>query len=152
MASRISELWMRIVDWLHRNAPETYSSLHPPADNAALDQLAVELGMDLPGALVESLRCFNGTNTRRLDVAFAFPGTFYALGTADIADEARVEKDVLGDGAEGLGRLWHPAWIPIAADYGGDLLVLDTRDRRPFGDVFCSGMRSRVDRSVSTRP
>jgi cell wall assembly regulator SMI1 len=141
MTTRITELWVGIEEWLRVNGPRTFATLNPPADTSTVAWLGDQLGVEVPPELLASMERHNGADNGAVGPGFSFPGGFHLLDAAGMAHHASVCLTVLrqGDGSE-RGRLWHEAWIPFAADFGGYYLVYDTRRRRPFGTVFYRDM------------
>lgn len=142
MTARITELWVGIEEWLQVNAPRTFATLNPPADASTLAWLGDQLGLELPAELAACMRRHDGADNTAVGPGFSFPGGFHLLDAAGIASYAAVCLTVLRRAPDDRGHLWHEAWIPFAADFGGYFLVYDTRRRRPFGTVF---YRDRVD-------
>lgn len=140
MTARIAELWVGIEQWLQINAPGTFATLNPPADDSTLAQLGDRLGLQLPAELVACLRRHDGADNSAVGPGFSFPGGFHLRDAAGIATDAAVCQTVLRGDLSMRGYLWHEAWIPFASDFGGYFLVYDTRRRPPFGRVFYRNM------------
>jgi cell wall assembly regulator SMI1 len=136
MTARITELWVGIEEWLQVNAPRTFATLNPSADASTLAGLEEQLGLELPAELTASMRRHNGADNTTVGPGFSFLGGFRLQDAAGMAADAALCMRVLRGNPEMHGYLWHEAWIPFAADFGGDYLVYDTRRRRPFGTVF----------------
>jgi cell wall assembly regulator SMI1 len=118
----ITASWGRIDHWLARHAPATYDVLAPPASDADL-----QVGVELPPELIESLRHHNGVTGWANLRPEALPSS-----ATEIAANWRLRMDLAAD-LDGFTvhlpatePYWHPAWIPWA-DSDGDLQVIDLR-------------------------
>lgn len=127
VSMRVDRAWERIETWLAEHAPVTAASLRQPADDETIMATQREVGVRLPAELVASLRRHDGVSGRDLRTEFRFPLGMSPLSTKNIAGEARLMCDVLeslgDDGA--VEAWWHGRFVPVATDYGGELLFLD---------------------------
>lgn len=136
----ISESWARIETWLAAHAPATFAALGPPASASAIDEAESILGLPFPAALRESLLRHDGCGYHELFAPFWQP-----LSVAGIVSSWRLRVEIHGDDMEladededfgtdeAYGPWWHSRWIPVAADGGGDYLVIDQRPGRLRG-------------------
>lgn len=138
----VEESWARIDDWLARHAPVSHSLLRPPASDADIENLRLELGVSLPDDLVASLRCHDGVEL--------WPGapvlsTYGPLaGVADLVSSALFLRDVAGDLAgdpddeDELAAFWRRDWLLITLGVGwqsSDGLFLSCLPGPHFGRV-----------------
>lgn len=144
VSARVNRAWERIETWLAEHAPVTAASLHPPAHDRLIMVTQREVGVRLPPELIASLRRHDGVSGGDPRTEFSFPPFMRPLSTENIVGEARVMCDVLeslgDDGA--VEAWWHGRFVPVATNYGGDLLFLDgARLGRHYeaGDVAFDG-------------
>jgi hypothetical protein len=127
VSARVDRAWERIETWLAEHAPVTAASLRPPADDETIAATQRAVGVRLPPELVASLRRHDGVSGGDPRTEFRFPPAMGPLSTEGIVGEARVMCDVLeslgDDGA--VEAWWHGRFVPVATDYGGELLFLD---------------------------
>jgi hypothetical protein len=125
VTTRVDRAWERIDTWLAEHAPVTVATLRPPADDRLIAAVQRAVGVPLPPELVASLRRHDRVG--REPGAFAFQEYMHPLSSEGIVDGATVMCQVLEDlGLDGLvGGWWHGRYVPVASDYGGDLLFLD---------------------------
>ena len=155
MDASITQSWIRIENWLADKAPATFAALEPPASNAEIRAAERAVGLEFPAPLAESLRRHAGTGDAEL-----IP-TFSLINPAKISSEWQLMTRIAGrtatadEGSPGVARdpedddhWWHPQWIPIGADGGGDGLVIDQRANGHTGRV---GERFKVDGGVFHR-
>lgn len=126
--SEISAIWERIEAW-HKANGQT-ENLNAGATAEAIAQAEKDMALSFPSELRESLLRHNGS------VDGGWP-TGELLSLERMADERKVWMDLLQDGTfddnadhnEGSEVLqpgwWHPAWIPLDADGGGNGAVID---------------------------
>lgn len=127
----LSKLWQRAEAVLKSKHPGRHKSLNKGATDAQLTALEKTLGVVLPDDFKASLKLHNGQND-------SGPGVLRGwelLSTDRILDEWNVWKELYdgGDFEENEGEpaagvkphWWHPLWIPITSDGGGNHQCLD---------------------------
>ncbi|HEX6353413.1 SMI1/KNR4 family protein [Actinophytocola sp.] len=126
VSTRVDRAWERIETWLTEHAPVTAASLRPPADDRLIMAVQRAVGVRLPPELIASLRRHDGVGAD-IGTAFMLAEGMYPLTADAIVDEATVMCDVLKSiGLDGLVEgWWHGRFVPVATDYGGDLLFVD---------------------------
>jgi cell wall assembly regulator SMI1 len=138
----VNNAWERIEAWLAVHARVVRKSLRPSAREGELEKLQSKLGLGLPADFAESARRHDG---QKSDAEHGlFPLSDDALGAmpscrllrlTEIRDAWAMMKE-LHDIGEFAGRKsepargvrhdwWHPGWVPIADNGGGDFLCLD---------------------------
>jgi cell wall assembly regulator SMI1 len=125
-----SNPWPEIDAWLARNAPRVLRALRAPANDAALARVGRALGRALPVAIADAYRAHDGVR----DEQNAW------LGAVRVPDDARwVRYMWLLSANEALARWhfmrdlgisWAEALLPIAADAGGNVVVVNLDDGR----------------------
>jgi cell wall assembly regulator SMI1 len=130
-ADDVRRSWQRIDAWLAAHAPTLAGRLHPPATPAAIARAETRLGVGLPEELRASLEVHDGQQP-----GGEVLGEWALLTCAEIAylgvDNRTLlagarppEQAALVEGSGVRPAWWHPGWIPLVANGGGDLLVVD---------------------------
>jgi cell wall assembly regulator SMI1 len=124
MRQDITGIWEDIAHWLQAHAPLRAAELMPGASEQAVAILESAIGQPLPEDYAASLRCHDG---------FVYLSSYLYLDAesalakwearADLANDQRQPHDA--SGTLFAARWWHAAWLPFAADSGGNLLCLD---------------------------
>jgi cell wall assembly regulator SMI1/ankyrin repeat protein len=134
----VSDCWQRIEAWLAANDPDLNKTLNKPASDKQVAHLEKVIGAALPAAFKESCRIHNGQKHSEGDLVPPLEegdGSYFLLSCADSAQEWRCWKQ-LTDGGEFADKesgpdigirdaWWHPGWVPIASNGGGDSICLD---------------------------
>lgn len=125
--------WERFEGWLAAHRPRLLEDLQPPADSVELQELTQRLGFALPQDFMSCLGVHNGQagHAEYLFDRHAF------LSIRHILMRWKTWNDLLEDGdfddrvaraTAGVQPVWwDPAWIPFAANGGGDYLCIDLR-------------------------
>jgi cell wall assembly regulator SMI1 len=124
-------IWDRIHSWLGQHAPAVLASLNAGATEEQLGAAEKALGVTFPADVRETYRLHDGQG----DDSPVFLYGREWLSLERMLDEWRVWKDLL-DGGEFEGNTvnapagvqavwWHPAWIPLTYNGGGDHHCLD---------------------------
>lgn len=140
----MTEVWKRLSAYAARHAPAMTSELRGPASDEDLAVLA-ELGLELPSALIESLRIHDGEDDDSWGALLAGGGCL--LSAKAICERYRMLGETLVgfdhqdlchplEEAVGIGpvrTLNHsPSWLPII-DLNGDVLWYIDLDPAPGG-------------------
>jgi len=135
---RVTSSWQVIENVLQENAHSAYQALRPPVTDHKIRQFEKLLGQKLPPDFVTSLRVHDGMR-----------GTAELINYLSLLPVSRsrswwqVQCRVQEMGEFGGNRYtrtrkikndarWRPGWVPVMADAGGNLLVLDL-DPGPAG-------------------
>ncbi|MEO3742597.1 DUF6461 domain-containing protein [Plantactinospora sp. B5E13] len=143
-AEQVAESWAVVERWLASNAPQTYTSLRPPADPAAVEAAQQTIGVTFPEDLVASLARHDGADDG--PGAFTLGGSYQLMRVEEIPRRWRTTTDALGmstvddedhhDEDDGLlGWYWHPQWVPFGKTNSVDMLVVDCRPGVTYGAV-----------------
>ena len=127
----VKTLWKRIKKAMAPISEMTLSSLRAGASADELAAAADAMALRLPRDLRDSLGVHDGQH----DDVPLFEG-YTLLSVERITAEWRVFSTLLDDGAfegksadadEGVqAQWWHPGWVPIAGNGGGDFYCVDT--------------------------
>lgn len=149
----IDDLWCRIERVLKTHAPNTATTLAPPASERELADLESAIRLTLPPDLRASLKIHNG----QIDPTrcHAFCGEGILLSTSKIADRWRmvteIDEDSRFDYAPGQGPWWKTTCIPFT-DAEGNMLCVDMdpalEDR--MGEVVCHVHDGEIERGLGT--
>ncbi|MGB3879375.1 MAG: SMI1/KNR4 family protein [Diaphorobacter nitroreducens] len=123
--------WGRLEAWLRSNNPALLADLNPPASDADIQKLELQLGVELPTDFVGCLKVHDG---QRGGAGCLFSDSEF-LSSQRILKEWAIWKD-LHDGGDfddaeaesGTGIQpvwWSPKWIPFTYNGAGDHLCLD---------------------------
>ncbi|MGI5145726.1 DUF6461 domain-containing protein [Plantactinospora sp. CA-294935] len=133
---RVVAGWAGIEEWLARHAVETYGSLRPPADAAAVADAERAIGVTFPADLSASLArhdgCADGAGTLEL------AGSYQPMSVEQIVRRWRSTEEGLREFMTDdtmRGHYWHPEWVPFARTNSVDMLVLDCRPGGSYGAV-----------------
>ncbi|MEW6282217.1 MAG: WGR domain-containing protein [Candidatus Eremiobacterota bacterium] len=136
----VRRLWDRAEKCLKAHHRKHYAALNKGATEAQIAKLEKEIGAALPDDFKASLRIHNGQDS---DGPWVLRG-WELLSCARIADEWGVWNDLYPDDFEDCegepdsprvkNHWWHPRWIPITYNGGGDHHCLDL-DPTPQGQV-----------------
>jgi cell wall assembly regulator SMI1 len=136
----MQDVWNRIERWLAANVPDILDGLNPGATMREIEETETFLGVTFPEDVRASYLIHNGQSSE----SGALFGTFQLLALENIRDEWSVWKDLLDAGdfddarSEPDGPIvtdwWHPRWIPLTYNGGGDHHCLDLAPA-PGGDV-----------------
>ncbi|PWW65900.1 SMI1/KNR4 family protein [Actinokineospora spheciospongiae] len=129
LTRRVDAAWTRIETWLAVHAPRTAARWNAPAPAAALSALQREVGVELPGDLVATLRRHDGSSAG----GFVLPLAYRPMSVGEIAGHTR--RMCSGPGQPG----WDGRFVPFAVDGGGGLLYLDQRGAGSLGEQFDEG-------------
>ncbi|BDI28747.1 hypothetical protein CCAX7_007980 [Capsulimonas corticalis] len=133
----MDKLWKRLEDYLEVNAPVMRECLANGATEAELTELEAAVGHTLPSDVRLSLLRHNGQNLVNGDPGGGtlIPCGFRLLTLSDmlvewtehrnVAEYLKGERDpeIANPGVKPFFH--HPAWIPIAADIGGNSICVD---------------------------
>jgi len=129
--SRVETVWRRIERWLEANAPVVLENLRPGCTPAEIATIEAALGITFPEDVRASYLIHDGQASR----GGGLFGAWEFLSLARIRDEWQIWKDGYDNGAfddsesepEGPIRAewWHPQWIPVTHDHGGNHYCLD---------------------------
>ncbi|MDO1486954.1 Uncharacterised protein [Rhodococcus rhodochrous] len=138
--------WQRLYDWCVKEAPVTASAISPPAEVSVLVTAETATGRQWPTELRTWFGLHNGTNEGkpfaqilpsfeplsldRVSSAWTSMTTTWADMTQDLGGSA-----LLDEPAGTISFTYLPAYIPIAQNDQGDLLVVDTRAGEESGCV-----------------
>jgi cell wall assembly regulator SMI1 len=121
--------WKRIEAWLTDNAPAILSDLRPGASTADIRWAEAQLGCMFPKAVKDSYLIHNGTE----GCALMEYWEFYSL--AEAVEAWKSLKSIYDRGifdaffSKPVGPIrtqwWHPLWIPLTGEPGGNHLCLD---------------------------
>lgn len=135
--------WDRFESWLAENARASFEALSAPADVECLAQITggrFPLHPDLHEILV---RHDGAPRITSGDAASCFIPPWYSLYSAEYVTRAFAVmiKDVEREALKGrlrdmLGFQIHPEWVPFAASPSGELLLLDHRGGKCYGNVL----------------
>ena len=128
----MDESWTRIEAWLNANAPAVAAGLNPPASPDELAETERYLGVRFPDGVRASFLRHDGQSP---DSPWMLDG-WELLSLGRIRNEWAVWKELLDDGSfadtesdtDGSAvrtDWWHPAWIPLTYDGGGNHHCLD---------------------------
>jgi cell wall assembly regulator SMI1 len=128
---RVASSWKIIEGVLKENAHTAYKGLRRSASSTAIDKFESTIDKNLPRALVSSLLIHDG-----IADGVAFVNYMTLLPLSRIRSWWRVQCRVQRMGEFGGNPYvqtskikndvrWRPGWIPVMADAGGDLLVVD---------------------------
>jgi hypothetical protein len=118
-----------IESGLSRLARPTIQLLKPGIDPATAGELLTRRGLEPPDDLLALWQWRNGTRTKNdatLGDLWLVPG-FYLLS---------VEDATRNFDAFAANPRWHPAWLPVFANGGGDFLAVDCSARHDHGAVY----------------
>jgi cell wall assembly regulator SMI1 len=121
--------WRRIERWLRAHAPAILADLRPGASAADIRASEEQLGCTFP----EPVREWFATHDGSTSCALMEYWDLYSL--TEVVDAWKVLKALYDNGTfdefggEPIGPIrtewWHPAWIPLAGEPGGNHLCLD---------------------------
>lgn len=137
MTDSIVTSWQRIVAWLQANAPSALAQLQGPAAAHQLDEIALQLGVQLPADFRAFYQLVDGAEDSGL-----FPSNddwdemaFSPLALTEVIQEWTMLKDLVAIGqfadqkpqsAAGIAAdWWNWAWIPFAGNGAGDYYCID---------------------------
>lgn len=135
-------LWARIEAWLQVRAPRVFASLQAGASAGELRAAEAALGVILPDDVRASYRRHNGQALPRGQYSSgpSLIDTWDLLPLDRLVQEWAAWKFLLDRGefsgitGEPDGPVrddwWHPRWIPVAHDAGGNSLCLDLAPAR----------------------
>ena len=125
----VESVWNDIESYLQANAPEAHQALPAGASQEEIDSLEAGTGARLPEEYKASLKRHNGKarvqHYRLLSAADALSSWSSMRKLSDQGTFAANEV-VYGEGGEFQNTWWHPGWIPVAEDSGGNLILVDT--------------------------
>ncbi|MFE3443075.1 SMI1/KNR4 family protein [Nocardia sp. NPDC059180] len=117
----MSPFLARLDRWLAVNRPAYHAGLMPGASEADIDELARDVGGDLPPLLRELFTWHNGQNG---DNDGCLESLWFLMSTEDIA--AAMEDMVWVKETQGFEDLWWGAgWVPFLANIYGDYVCVD---------------------------
>lgn len=128
-------IWTRITAWIESNAPHLLEVLQSGATEAQIDELEAALSVQLPDDVKALYRLCNGQAS--FDYGLINGSEFLSLER--IRDEWGIWKSLLDAGKllkdEDIERdridaqirkvWWHPQWLPLTHNGGGDHDCLD---------------------------
>jgi len=127
----MAALWQRAEAVLKSKYPARHKALRKGASNSQLAALEQLIGAELPEDFKSSLRLHNGQEENGEGVL----RDWELLSTDRIADEWKIWKELYdgGDFADAEGspgpgvkpHWWHPLWLPLTSNGGGDHQCLD---------------------------
>ncbi|WP_342378558.1 ankyrin repeat domain-containing protein [Myxococcus stipitatus] len=136
---RLLHIWKRIQTWYEAHQPSFAEHLANarPATTAQVDTLEKNLGMELPLELRAFLLRFGGRTKpghRPMSIA-----EYDVLPVAQVLERWKGLRGLVEEGAFKKARphelpkdqqevkwtWWHPGWVPLAADSGGNLYCVD---------------------------
>ncbi|KLL95304.1 hypothetical protein NJ76_27955 [Rhodococcus sp. IITR03] len=147
--------WQRLYDWCVRQAPVTAAAMSSPAEVSLLDTVESATGRRWPTELRAWFGLHNGASEGKpfAQVLPSFEPLSLERGLsvwasmtttwADMTDELGGTA-LLDEPAGTMSFTYLTAYIPIAENDQGDLLVVDTRAGEQHG---CAGLRRRRCRS-----
>jgi cell wall assembly regulator SMI1 len=135
-------IWDRIHVWLAEHAPEVLASLRPPATNEQVRAAEEAMGVHFPADVKACYRIHDGQGA--VEGEYEPPGFLYGWewhSLEDVLGEWRTHKELVDDGtftsdirSNPRGPIrddwWHPKWIPLTANGGGDHHCLDLAPKR----------------------
>lgn len=138
--SVMRDIWERIDKWLGVNAPQVLNVLQPGASEEQIRETEKLLSVEFPEDVKNSYRIHNGQSNGNV----GFINGLEFLSLERIRDEWKVWKDLLDSGdfedwhSEPEKQIrsdwWHPKWIPLTHDWGGNHECLDLAPTE-YGDV-----------------
>jgi cell wall assembly regulator SMI1 len=151
MSDAIRDLWQRIERVLEEHAPETASTLAPPASDQEIAVLEAAICRSLPADLRASLKVHNGQ--RDPTRSHAFCGEGMLLGASEIADRwkmvTEIDEDHRFSAAPGHGPWWKPTCVPFTEAEGNMLCVdMDHSLGDRTGEVVCHVHDSEIERGL----
>ena len=138
----MDELWTRLETFLQKNAPQIYDGLAPGATEAEIAETEARCGFPFPAHVRQSYLRHNG---QVFDGPQFIPDYWDLLPLSTISDywedniaDLEYLKDEMRDDVDKSPAVkpvfLDRAWVPIAADVGGNRICLDF-DPAPSGNV-----------------
>jgi cell wall assembly regulator SMI1 len=127
VTARVNQAWERIERWLRAHAPATLATLKPPASASQIRAAEAAMSVGFPADLVASLRRHDGASTTNLHTVFQLPPMYGLMSLDDMRRDWRTRCGIIERAGDQPGWWWHAKFVPIAQDFGGDVLVLDQR-------------------------
>jgi cell wall assembly regulator SMI1 len=141
---RVASSWKIIESVLKQNAHASFKALRRPATEKSIERLKAHFNERLPNDLVASLRIHDGMRNETIFINY-----MTLLSTSAIIRWSKVQRSVQdlydfeGDASKRKQAIkddkrWRDRWIPLMADAGGNLLVmdLDPGSRGKRGQMF----------------
>lgn len=146
MERPIGQLWQRIHDWLALHAPVTAAAIQPPAEAAEVARVRDAVDRPLPVDLIHWWGRMDGIADVDYRAGCPIPPFYRPLPVGEVRERFAgllrfAERECCGAGgthATTAGERsfgYCTATVPICADIGGDLLVVDLREGARRGCV-----------------
>lgn len=128
---RVASSWKVIEEVLKQNAHASYRALRPPVTKYALRRLQKHFDVPLPTDYLASLAVHDGLRDPEslFDYMTLLP-VQKVIHWSGVARSVQIMGEFTGDETDRRGVVktewrWRDAWVPIMADAGGNLMVLD---------------------------
>jgi cell wall assembly regulator SMI1 len=125
----VKDTWDRIDTWLRENAPDVQAALRPGASEEQIRSAEEAMGVSFPDEVKAAYRIHDGCS----GAGFLYGWEWLSLER--MVSEWKVWKDLLDGGDfDGINSRphrairndwWHPSWIPLTYDGGGNHHCLD---------------------------
>jgi cell wall assembly regulator SMI1 len=146
MSEQVNRSWDRIEAWLAANAPETFASLRPAAEPAAISGAADRLGVVLPDDVRASLLRHDGVADVEGDFTLAENRLMpvdrmieRSLGMVrsmqDLIESESESEDGGGEHYLLSGEYWHRQYVRLTDSESPDGLVIDCRQGDTHGAI-----------------
>lgn len=128
---RVKTSWNVIEGVLRQNANSAFTALRGPATENRIDRLQRHFTAPLPQDFLQSLKIHDG-----MRVKWVFFNCMTLLPAVDVIKWSQVQRDVQsmgefpGDDTDPSPAIknewrWRDNWVPVMADAGGNLVVMD---------------------------
>lgn len=128
MSETIETVWAELEAFWRAQAPEEIARIASAASDADVEALEREIGARLPDEYRVLLRLrsanakIDGYEILPVKSVLSVRSSMNDLVARGTFENAEV---VYGEGGEFRLTWWHPGWLPIAQDSGGNLIAMD---------------------------
>ena len=125
----VADSWRRIDAWLAEHAPKLFPKMNEGATVARIAEAERDLGLELPDAVRASYTVHDGSGIMRLFPSGDYLTIEQMVGEFMMWKGILEESDLDSDYVEPVGPIqrvhFHPKWIPLTNNGGGDYTVID---------------------------
>ncbi len=130
----VSTTWKRLENWFKHHLPEAMSALNRGASESAIFRFEEQVGVTLPPDVHQSFLIHDGERSETVCVGCIFGLSLLSLDNAfsiwqtwnDISPNPETDRNTKSIPAGWVQpRYFHPAWIPLTDDDGGNHIAVD---------------------------